>query len=59
MYGGATSQAEVARCHRRSVEILARSIFKELKNNGYDEHQILSLSSELIGLVTAEYQARR
>jgi hypothetical protein len=53
---GASSAAAPAHSDRRSVEILARSIFRELKSNGYGVRQILSLSSELIGLVTAEYQ---
>jgi hypothetical protein len=38
----------------KAVRILAKSIFKELKSNGYDNREIVALSSELIGLVTTE-----
>lgn len=38
----------------RASGILARSIFKELKSNGYSRDQILALSGELIGLVTSD-----
>ena len=39
---------------RDSARIIARSLFKELKLNGYDAKQIVSVSSELISLVTTE-----
>ena len=38
----------------RAVKILAKSIYKELRQNGYDPKQIVALSSELISLVTTE-----
>jgi hypothetical protein len=38
----------------RAVKILAKSIYKELRQNGYDPKQIVALSSELISLVTSE-----
>ena len=38
----------------RAVRILAKSIYKELRHNGYDPKQIVALSSELISLVTTE-----
>ena len=38
----------------RASSILAKSIFKELKSNGYSKDQVLSLAGELIGLVTTE-----
>ena len=38
----------------KAVKILAKSLFRELKTNGYDNRQILALSSELLGLVTTE-----
>jgi hypothetical protein len=37
-----------------AVKILARSIFRELRQNGYTPPQIVGISSELIGLITAE-----
>ena len=38
----------------RAVKILAKSIYKELRQNGYDPKQVVSLSGELISLVTTE-----
>jgi hypothetical protein len=35
----------------RGVSILARSLFKEMRTQGYSPDQIVSLSSELIELV--------
>ncbi len=37
----------------KAVKILAKSIFRELKMNGYETRQIVALSSELLGLVTS------
>jgi hypothetical protein len=36
----------------KGTRILAKSLFKELRGNGYSPNQILSLSTELIDLVT-------
>jgi len=41
----------------RSLKIIAKSLFKELKANGFDTRHIVSLSSELIGLVTTELRS--
>jgi pyruvate-formate lyase-activating enzyme len=38
----------------KGTKILAKSLFKELRGNGYSTNQILSLSSELIDLVTQD-----
>ena len=38
----------------KGAQILARSLFKELRGNGYSTNQILSLSTELIELVTQD-----
>jgi broad-specificity NMP kinase len=40
--------------HDRSLKIIAKSIFRELKDNGYDHRQIVNLSTELLSLVTSE-----
>lgn len=37
----------------RGVKILARSIFRELRDQGYETRQIVALSSELLSLVTS------
>jgi hypothetical protein len=41
----------------KAVRILAKSIFRELKTNGYSPRQIVALSSELIGLVTHDMRS--
>ncbi|ABC81302.1 hypothetical protein Adeh_1529 [Anaeromyxobacter dehalogenans 2CP-C] len=38
----------------KGTQILAKSLFKELRGNGYSPNQILSLSTELIDLVTQD-----
>jgi len=38
----------------KALKILAQSIFKELRTNGYEPKEILSLSTELISLLTTE-----
>lgn len=41
----------------RGVSILARSLFKEMRTQGYSPDQIVSLSSELIELVREDLRA--
>jgi len=41
----------------KGTKILAKSLFKELRENGYSTKQILSLSTELIDLVTQDLKA--
>jgi len=36
----------------RAIKILARSIYKDLEAQGFDEKQIVSLATELISEVT-------
>jgi hypothetical protein len=38
----------------KATRILAKSLFKELRGNGYSANQILGLSTELIDLVTQD-----
>ena len=42
----------------RGANILARSIFRELKGNGYSRDQILAVASELISQVTDDLPLR-
>jgi hypothetical protein len=42
----------------RGTQILAKSLFKELRGSGYTPNQILSLSTELIDLVTKDIKDR-
>ncbi len=43
----------------KATRILAKSLFKELRGNGYSPNQILSLSTELIDLVTQDLRAEQ
>jgi hypothetical protein len=38
----------------KAVKILAKSIFRELKSNGYDAREVVALSTELLGLLATE-----
>jgi hypothetical protein len=38
----------------KAMRILAKSIFKELKSQGYDSRQIVGLATELISQVTTD-----
>jgi hypothetical protein len=38
----------------KALKILAKSIFRELRTNGYQPREILALSTELLGLVSTE-----
>jgi hypothetical protein len=38
----------------RAMQILSKSIYKELRENGYEPKQIVALASEIISLVTTD-----
>ncbi len=38
----------------KGTKILAKSLFKELRGNGYSPNQILGLTTELLDLVTQD-----
>src|SRR3569833_455775 len=42
----------------RAVKILAKSIFRDLEAQGFDEKQIVALATELISEVTSKMSAR-
>jgi hypothetical protein len=42
---------------KRALRILAKSIYRELTAQGYDERQIVSLATELISEVTQKISA--
>lgn len=39
---------------RRALQVLAKSVFKELKRNGYDRGAMVAFASELLDLVTRD-----
>ena len=52
------AQAGPAAQYDRALKILAKSLFKELKENGYETRHIVSLSTELISLVTSDLRVK-
>ena len=40
----------------KAVKILAKSIFRELKTNGYEAREIVALSTELLDLLSTEFK---
>ncbi len=43
----------------RTHNILAKSIYKELRANGYDEKAVMAIAGELLGMVADEVKQRR
>ena len=59
--GGGTGSADSVACpmtdreaKTRAVKILAKSIYRDLEAQGFDEKQIVSLATELISEVTSK-----
>ncbi len=51
----ATAQNEAPVINKeRALRILSKSLYKDLRQNGYEPKQIVSLASELIAYVTTE-----
>ena len=46
--------ADLLRTPEKPVKILAKSLFRELRTNGYDDRHIVALSTELISLLTVD-----
>ena len=38
----------------KAIKILAKSIYRQMRESGYDTREIVALSSELIGLITTD-----
>ena len=47
-------KADLPRAPERPIKIIAKSLFRELRSNGYDDRQIVALSAELISLLTVD-----
>ena len=52
-------QNSVALDRSAGARILARSFYKELRSSGYTPRQLLTLSTELIELITQDLQKER
>ena len=38
----------------RALKILSKSLYRELRQNGYEPKQIVALATEIVGLVTSD-----
>jgi hypothetical protein len=43
---------------KRQARILAKTVYRELRENGLDERDVMAIATELLALVTAELRAR-
>jgi hypothetical protein len=43
----------------RTHNILAKSIYRELRANGYDEQAVMAIAGELLGMVAGEVKEKR
>jgi hypothetical protein len=50
----ATHSPVVSPNREKALKILSKSIYKELRQNGYEPKQIVALASELISQVTSD-----
>jgi hypothetical protein len=48
------SQRMVAKPDPKALAILAKSIFRELRSQGYEPTQIVGLATEILSLVTSD-----
>lgn len=42
----------------RAVEILAKSIYRELRASGFSENEVLALAGELLALITSDVRGK-
>lgn len=51
-------EAQTARGERdKAVKIFAKSIFRELKSNGYEAREIVALSTEILSLLSTDIKS--
>jgi hypothetical protein len=50
----AAPAAAVQPNREKAIQILSKSIYKELRENGYEPKQIVALATEIISLVTTD-----
>jgi hypothetical protein len=51
-------EVTTARAEReKAVKIIAKSIFRELKTNGYEPREIVALSTELLDLLSTDFKS--
>jgi hypothetical protein len=52
--------SELTESHRdpRTLQILAKSIYRELRSSGLSEHEVLAVAGELLTLITSDVRSR-
>lgn len=55
----APNQRPIPQSSDQAIRILARSIYRELKNNGYSREQVIAIAAELIELTVKEMEPPR
>lgn len=43
----------------RTLNILAKTIYRELRSNGYGESDVMALAGELLGIIATEVKGKR
>jgi hypothetical protein len=43
----------------RTLAILAKTIYRELRQNGFEERDVMALAGELLGLIASEFKGRK
>jgi hypothetical protein len=43
----------------RTLNILAKTIYRELRSNGYAESDVMALAGELLGIIATEVKGKR
>ena len=51
---GVTAAPAALPNREKAIQILSKSIYKELRENGYEPKQIVALATEIISLVTTD-----
>jgi hypothetical protein len=52
--GAVAAPAAALPNREKAIQILSKSIYKELRENGYEPKQIVALATEIISLVTTD-----
>jgi len=56
--GNPMNPSVATRSDQRAVRIFARSIYKELRSNGYSDKEVMELAGELISLLTSDVRVQ-
>jgi hypothetical protein len=57
--GSTTLPVQTSNQKARGIRIIANSLFRELVSQGYSQSHVISLTSELLGLITTSMRSAR